>query len=117
MVRRMGAKAFTKLSLLTAAVALAAFASGCSAHFSTSSLSGEEVAKEAQKQFDKVTRERGQGAFPPITCPDDLEEVEEATTHCFAKAEGEKINIHVEVTSVENGQVNMHFETEEEPSK
>jgi hypothetical protein len=46
-----------------------------------------------------------------------LEEVEEATAHCLAKAEGEKIGIHVEVTSVENGQVNMHFETEEKPSK
>jgi alpha-acetolactate decarboxylase len=106
-----------KLSVLLAAVCLIAALAGCSAHFSTSSLSGEEVAKEAQKQFDKVARERGQGAFPKIVCPDELEEVEEATTHCFAKAEGEKIGIHVEVTSVEDGEVNMHFETEDKPAK
>jgi hypothetical protein len=113
----MSARTLNKLGLLIAALALAVVAGGCSAHFSTSSLSGEEVAKEAQKQFDKIAREQGQGAFPKITCPDDLEEVEEATTDCFAKAEGEKIGIHVDVTSVENGQVNMHFDTEEEPAK
>lgn len=113
----MVARTLAKLGLLTVVVASAALLGGCSAHFSTSSLSGEEVAKEAQKQFDKVAHERGQEAFPKIVCPDELEEVEEATTHCFARAEGEKIGIHVEVTSVEGGQVNMHFETEEEASK
>ncbi|GAA1903812.1 hypothetical protein GCM10009737_00610 [Nocardioides lentus] len=65
---------------------------------------------------NEVTEQTGE-APEGVTCPDDLEGEEGATTTCVLTAtDGSEFDVAVDVTSVEGEQVNFNFEVATEPT-
>ena len=98
---------------LTLLLAAALFA-GCG---SDNTLSKDEVAKEAQAQFDKIAKDRGQSSFPKITCPSDLKAKKGATTRCKAVGTDGTLGITVTVDSVDGGKAKLHFQADNKLQK
>ena len=102
-------------ALTTLALALA----GCSASAGTSrSVDKETIAKQAQTQFDKIARQKGQKTFPPIKCPDDLDDPKVGdTTRCEATASDGTLGITVKVTGVTDDGVKLSFQGDDHVTK
>lgn len=86
---------------LTASLALAA----CG----TNTVSKDEVAKQAQTQFNQIAQKAGQKTFPKIKCPDDLDAKKGAKTRCSAKGTDGTLGITVTVTSVKSNKAQLNF--------
>src|SRR5215213_4260335 len=99
---------------------LLAFAlNGCSANVefgSSDSISKERVASKARTQLSKKFTSQGLPALPPVTCDDDLDKKDGATTHCEAEGDFGKLTgtlgLTASVTSVDGDHVELHFETD-----
>ena len=92
----------------------AALFAGCG---SDDTLSKEDVAKEAQAQFDKIAKDRGQDTFPKITCPEDLKAEKGATTRCKATGTDGTLGITVTVASVDGGDAKLNFKADDQLQK
>ena len=100
-------------------LALALAVAGCSGEVGTSkTVAKETIEKQAQTQFDKLARQRGQERFPPIECPDDLEDPKVGdTTRCEATASDGTLGITVEVTAVDDDGVKLSFQGDDKLQK
>jgi hypothetical protein len=99
-----------RLPLLAGAILAILLLAGCEASVSTSGIDSEEVAESAQAELTKSSEARGGPPYPEVECPDQLEEEKGDTMTCFAEFDGERHEVSVEVTSVEDGHGNLHFE-------
>ncbi|MEA2480213.1 MAG: hypothetical protein QOJ07_2135 [Thermoleophilaceae bacterium] len=70
-----------------------------------------EVAKQAQLKLDEVAKAAGKGAYPKITCPNDLKAKKGAKETCTATGPGgKKLNVVVTVDSVNGDKANLNFQ-------
>jgi hypothetical protein len=90
-------------------VAVLAAASLSLAACGDKTVSSDEVAKQAQSQFDKIAQNAGQKTFPKITCPDDLDAKKGAKTRCSAKGNDGTLGITVTVASVKDDKAQLNF--------
>ena len=108
-----------------AVFALAVLLTGCSGSFcvgSGCSVSGDDVAKEAEKQLDKTLKAHGRPPLPSVTCRHDLDKKKGASTRCFAKGDFGRgqtgtLGITATVTKVHDDTAELHFETDERLKK
>ncbi|MDT0278174.1 DUF4333 domain-containing protein [Blastococcus goldschmidtiae] len=106
----------SRRSLLTLAVgaALTVTACGSDAVFlreRSDTLSAEEVATAAEDAL-----ERGVGARPEISCPEELAKEEGATTRCTLTAEDDSVQYGVTVTIASaDGRNRISVEVDDEP--
>lgn len=90
---------------------VAAFAASLAlAACGTQTVPKDEVAKQAQSQFDKIARNAGQKKFPKITCPKDLDAKKGAKTRCSAKGTDGTLGISVTVASTKDDRARLNFE-------
>jgi len=80
-------------------------------------VSKDEVAKQAQSQFDKIARNAGQKKFPKITCPKDLDAKKGAKTRCTAKGNDGTLGITVTVASIKDDKARLNFKGDSKLSK
>lgn len=105
--------------LLLAALLLVFALGGCEASFEAgdTGVSAEEVGDEAQRALNDAARGSGLPPYPEVTCPEDLDEEVGAKMTCFSTFDGSKHRLYVTVTSVEDGTVNMDFDSEGYPTR
>jgi hypothetical protein len=107
----------SRIALVCAALLAILALAGCEASFSTGGIDSDEVAEEAQKQLTKVSEAHGGGAFPKVTCPDEIKEDEGETTVCHATYGGEQHEVTATVTETDSDNVNLEFEADALPEK
>ncbi len=95
-----------RTSLCATAIATSVFLAACG----TAKVSSDEVAKQAQTQFDQIAQKAGQKKFPTIKCPDDLEAKKGAKTRCTAKGNDGTLGITVTVASVKGDKARLNFQ-------
>ncbi|MGY2126822.1 DUF4333 domain-containing protein [Blastococcus sp. SYSU DS0617] len=105
----------SRRSLLTLAVGAALTLTACGSVVSlrerSDTLSAEEVATAAEDAL-----ERGVGARPEISCPDELVREEGATTRCTLTAEDDAVQYGVTVTvALGDGGARISVEVDDEP--
>jgi hypothetical protein len=106
-------RSLARFALLAAGLALA----GCSGSVGRI-VDNQTIEKQAQKQFDKIAKEKGQKGFPPIKCPKDLEDPKVGdTTRCLARASDGSLGITVTVTAVDDSGVKLSFQADDHVSK
>jgi len=103
----------TRLSLL--AVAALPLLAGCSAE-TTKTIDKDEIAKQAQGEFDRIAKAKGQ-RFPKIVCPDDLEGEAGKKTRCTATGPDGTLGITVTVKSADGDNAQLNFKGDDKVTK
>lgn len=88
---------------------------GCSAE-TTNTIDKDEIAKQAQSEFDKIAKAKGQ-RFPKIVCPDDLEGEKGMETRCSATGPDGTLGITVTVTSADEDNAQLNFKGDSKLTK
>ena len=91
------------LASLVVIVALALAACGGSVSVGGSSVSKDEIAKQASAALEKSVGKTP----PPITCPSDLDATVGKTTTCVMHASDGDYNVNVKITKVDGSDVNF----------
>lgn len=105
-------------SLALAVAAAALLAGACSAEVSTGG-SSVDAAELEQQVATQIAAEAGIEE-PPVSCPDDLEAEEGATTTCaltVTDAAGDEVvyDVDVQVSAVNDGTVDFDLQVADEP--
>jgi Domain of unknown function (DUF4333) len=79
---------------------------GCS---SSHTIAKQEVAKQAQVQFDALARRNGKSRFPKIACPNDLDAKVGGSTRCSASSLAGTLGITVTVKSISGSTAHLIF--------
>jgi hypothetical protein len=98
-----------RLSLLLAALAIAASLTACG---STKNVSKSEIEQKAQAFFDGVARKNGQASFPKITCPGGLEAKKGKSERCSAKGTDGTLGITVTISKVSGDNATLSFKAD-----
>ncbi len=105
------------LCAAAATVVAAIVLAGCGGSFcvgSGCSLSGDDVAKEAQTSLNPVIQKQAGQDLPPVDCPGDIDNEVGATMHCTSTGEfggkEQTLGIDVEVKSIDEDTETTNFD-------
>jgi hypothetical protein len=87
--------------------------SGCG----TKTIKKSSIEQQAQIQFDAISRAKGSGAFPKITCPSDLDAKVGATTRCSATGTDGTLGITATVSSIDGNKAHLRFKGDNQVTK